>query len=132
MGIIDDIENANGYSIFPKKQIKERLKDLDAYSGLSKKEIEEVEKVAYPNKKEKSDYYKDIVIDREIISNLANVELLEEMKNYKFDLPLAFGFALLSINKWNYYGSAKVRRIDAGVKTLQFSQQNINTLIRNR
>ena len=33
---------------------------------------------------------------------------------------------------WNHYGSGKVRRIDAGVKTLQFSQQNINTMLKNR
>lgn len=119
MGIIDDIKNVNDYSIFPKKDIEERLKDL-----------------ACPIK----DYSKAMSIDKEFQSNihkLYNLELLEEMKEYSknFDRVMALGYALLATDKykkWNYYGSAKVRRIDAGVKTLQFSQQNINSILKNR
>lgn len=119
MGIIDDIENTDNYSIFPIKKIEEQLKDL-----------------TYPIK----DYDKAISIDKDFQANihkLYNVELLEEMVEYsrKFDRVTAFSYALLVSNdykKWNHYGSAKVRRIDAGVKTLQFSQENINSILKNR
>ncbi len=114
MGVIDDIENTDSYSVFPRKKIEERLKDLNAY-------------------------HKAIKIDKDFQANihkLYNVELLEEMEEYSrsFDKVMALGYALLATKeykKWDYPGSAKARRIKAGVKhiTNKAKGKDINNLI---
>ena len=99
MGIIDNIEDTDDYSVFPRKRIEDRIKELDAY----------------PNK---DDFGKCIYLDKNFQDNihkLYDIKLLEEMQNF---------------NKITTFGSGKVRRIDAGVKTMKFSQEVIDRMIK--
>lgn len=64
------------------------------------------------------------------IENTHNFSLISKEKLERIIEDVAY--ASIDKYKWNHYGSGKVRRIDAGVKTLQFSQENINSILKNR
>lgn len=64
-----------------------------------------------------ANYFASLSNDKEFMSNLDrlyDVKLLEEMKSFKWDYE-----DLFRINKWNHYGSGKVRGFKRGVKHIK-------------
>ncbi len=71
-----------------------------------------------------ADYIRSTSRDKDIISNLDrlyDIKLIEEMVKFGDDRVMTLGYALLikDKEKWNYPGSAKARRIKAGVKHIK-------------